>query len=122
MPYNAAELVGLPSGGPTSRDAVKAHLRITDDRDDVSIDGKVDAVNRAVRSWPVSTAAVDQAEWPADIAEGATMLAARLFRRRNSPAGVEQFAGAPSPAYVMRNDPDVAMLLKLGNHTPPQVG
>jgi hypothetical protein len=52
---------------------------------------------------------------------GATMLAGRLWRRRNSPAGVESFAG-DAAVYVQRNDPDVAMLLELGAYTRPGVG
>jgi hypothetical protein len=49
------------------------------------------------------------------------MLAGRLWRRRNSPAGVESFAG-DAAVYVSRNDPDVAQLLGLGAYTPPAVG
>ena len=59
--------------------------------------------------------------WPAHYAQGAVMLAARLYRRRNSPAGVESF-GDLGPVYVQRNDPDVAMLLEIGAYTRPQVG
>lgn len=127
MPYAASELPNLPAQGPTSLALVKGQLRIdqSDTRDDDTITPLVSAVNTLVRCWPVSEAAQGDpapADWPADIAAGATMLAARLWRRRSSPAGVEQFAGASAPAYVMRNDPDVAMLLKLGSWTPPQVG
>jgi hypothetical protein len=52
---------------------------------------------------------------------GATMLAARLYRRRNSPEGVASFA-ADGAVYVQRNDPDVAMLLGIGAYAPPVVG
>jgi len=58
---------------------------------------------------------------PYSTALGATMLAARLWRRRNSPEGVAGFA-TDSPVYVQRNDPDIGMLLGLGNHAPPVVG
>ena len=60
-------------------------------------------------------------EWPEAVEYGATLLGARLYRRRNSPAGVETF-GQLGAVYVMRNDPDVAMLLKLGPYARPQVG
>ena len=48
------------------------------------------------------------------------MLAARLFRRRNSPGGVEAFTDGA--VYVARTDPDVAALLSIGPYKPPQVG
>lgn len=115
------ELVGLPDGGPTSLELVKAHLSITDNRDDDKLNAIVAAVNNLVRTMRVAQAAVDADEWPERIVYGATMLAARLFRRKNSPAGVEAF-GQLGAAYVMRNDPDIAQLLQLGNYQAPQIG
>lgn len=119
--------MALPATGPTTREKVKAHLRIRvdDTRDDVDIDGKVAAVNSRVRDWPVADKAAldtqeaaDEAGWPASIVEGATMLAARLWRRGDSPAGVAAF-GDFGPVYVQRNDPDVALLLELGDYSRP---
>lgn len=118
-----SELAGLPEGGPATLPLVKADLGITDDRDDDRLTGIVGAVNRVVRSWPVSASAVD-GTWEddaPDALQGARMLAARLFRRKGSPAGVEAF-GSEGAAYVMRNDPDIALLLQLGPYTPPMVG
>jgi hypothetical protein len=115
------ELVGLPDGGPTSVPMVKAWLAITDVRSDDQLEPIVAAVNNSVRSWRISELAVGAEEWPARIAHGATMLAARLFRRRNSPGGVESF-GTDGAVYVSRNDPDFALLLQLGNYQRPQVG
>lgn len=117
------ELVGLPEGGPTTLALVKAHLAMTDSRDDARVTTIVDAVNHLVRCWPVSTPAVDEADWTGvpDAVEGATMLAARLWRRKGSPAGVEAM-GTLGAAYVMRNDPDIAMLLQMGPYSGPQVG
>lgn len=117
------ELVGLPEGGPTTLGLVKAHLSITDARDDARLTPIVAAVNRVVRAWPVSAPAQEADDWDGclDVVEGATMLAARLFRRKNSPAGVESF-GSLGAAYVMRNDPDIGMLLQLGPWAPPSVG
>ncbi|MEJ4100726.1 hypothetical protein V5S96_10220 [Corynebacterium mastitidis] len=60
-------------------------------------------------------------KWGADVAFGAKMLCARIYRRRNSPAGVEAL-GELGPVYVSRNDPDLAQLLKLGRYAPLQVG
>lgn len=122
------ELVGLPEGGPASLPDVKVQLSITDARDDARLQLIVDAVNSQVRSWPVSLAAVDTdpaadpaRPWPARITLGAAMLCARLFRRKNSPAGVEAF-GSEGAAYVMRSDPDIAQLLELGSWQGPMVG
>jgi hypothetical protein len=52
---------------------------------------------------------------------GARMLAGRLYRRRNNPAGMAEFA-AEGPVFIQRNDPDIAMLLRIGAYTPPRVG
>ena len=118
-------VVGLPAGGPTSRDLVKQQLRIAaeDARDDAELDSIVAAVNAEVRGWPVvvPVASLVPLEWPDNITRGATMLASRLWRRKNSPAGVEQF-GSLGAAYVMRTDPDIAMLLRLGSWASPEVG
>lgn len=120
---DSEELVGLPEGGPTSTPLVKATLRIAADdlRDDDELDAIVAAVNSELRTWRISEAAIDAGAWPARLERGATMLAGRLFRRKNSPAGVESF-GSLGAAYVMRTDPDIAMLLKLGSWQRPQVG
>jgi len=115
------ELVGLPDGGPTSTAEVKTYLKLTDDADDARISAIAAAVNNQVRGWRVSTVAVGATEWPARIVLGSTMLAARLYRRKNSPAGVEAF-GSDGAVYVSRTDPDVASLLQLGPHQPPTVG
>ena len=122
------EVVGLPVGGPTTVPKVRVALSMppADVRDDDELATIVAAVNSEVRTWRVAAdAATDpfdpEATWPERIEHGATMLAARLFRRKGSPAGVESF-GSLGAAYVMRTDPDIAMLLKLGSWTRPQVG
>jgi hypothetical protein len=48
------------------------------------------------------------------------MLGARLWRRKSTPGGVEVF-GDGGMAYVRRTDPDVAMLLQLGDWAKPAV-
>lgn len=112
--------------GPTSDELVKAHLKIVDDVDDATIGTVVAAVNQLVTELPIA-APFNTDPAPADwtggerVQLGATMLAARLFERRNSPNGVAAFGDA-GPAYVQRNDPDVALLLKLGPYAPPAVG
>lgn len=55
------------------------------------------------------------------LAQGFKMLVARLYRRRNSPGGIEAL-GDTGPVYISRRDPDIAMLLGLGEYTRPAVG
>lgn len=59
--------------------------------------------------------------WADDVRQGANMLAARIFRRRNSPAGVESVSELGA-VYVQRSDPDVAMMLGIGTYARPIVG
>lgn len=116
-----AELAGLPLEGPATLEGAKASMSIEDDDDNDRLEALVDAVNTLVRSWRCSQPAVGLEAWPANLVEGATMLTVRLFRRKNSPAGVEAM-GEAGPVYVMRSDPDVAMLLGLGAWAKPAVG
>lgn len=108
-----------PAAGPTTGDLVKEMLAITDTDDDNGIALVVAAVNQVVRALPISQA--DTEAWSPRIAHGATMLAARLWRRRNTPSGIEAF-GVDGAVYVSRNDPDIAMLLELGAYQAPAVG
>lgn len=123
----AAEWPGLPTAGPVTPAQLKAQLGVTDDIDAAFIDRIAGAVSRKVRRWPVAAQAQQEdvpegdRQWPEDIAEGAMMLAVRLYRRRNSPAGVESF-GAEGAVYVQRHDPDIAMLLDIGSYAGPMVG
>lgn len=114
----------LPTEGPTALDDVKGWSGVNDDRNDTQITLVVNAVNAFVRRLPVAQRFnTDPApeDWSGDIKLGATMLAARVFRRKNTPGGVEA-AGAFGVAYVRRNDPDVAQMLELGEYASPAVG
>lgn len=75
----------------------------------------VAAVNAYVTSIHGST------DLPADVVQGAVMLAARITRRRNSPAGVEAFTEL-GPSYVSRYDVDIDRLLSTGAHRRLIVG
>lgn len=80
--------------------------------------GAVAAANDLVSSWK-------GAGWDSvpRFRQGAVMLAARLYRRRFSPGGLEGYSsGDGGLAYVQRNDPDIAQLLGLGIYKRPQVG
>jgi hypothetical protein len=62
----------------------------------------------------------DSYEPDAEVYQAAVMLAARLVRRRNSPAGIESFA--MSVTYVSRYDPDIARALHADAWAHPAVG
>lgn len=120
----------LPDDGPTSKAQVKAYLGIAgeDASEDARLDLIVPAVNAVVREFPIVADLIhDEADdapevpWPGQVPLGATMLAARLSRRWNSPDGVAAF-GDQGPVYVQRNDPDIAQLLQLGDYAKPGVG
>ncbi|UVK60159.1 head-to-tail adaptor [Arthrobacter phage SerialPhiller] len=59
--------------------------------------------------------------WSAQTELGAKMLAARLYRRRNSPAGVEAITEAGA-AFVARYDSDISRLLQLDGFAGPRIG
>lgn len=121
-PPDGWTVADLPSEGPATVPAVKTHLGIQDARDDDALGQFVAAVNAAIRSpWACAYGVTGDPGWPDHIVLGAVLLAARLFSRRNSPSGVASF-GDQGAVYVQRNDPDVAMLLGLGNYAPPAVG
>lgn len=111
----------LPANGPATLAGVKTELGITDDRSDTRLQAKVDAVNALVAGWPKVAAADGAADWTGhtDAVNGANMLTARLWQRRNSPLGFEAI-GDQGAAYVTRNDPDLAMMMGLGSWQDPQ--
>lgn len=114
-----------PPNGPTTVAAVKELSRVTGNADDVRLGRIVAAVNAWCLALPSAAVADGAPDWSGaqlqHITEGATMLGARLYRRKNTPDGVVSMGGE-SFAYIARNDPDVAMLLGLGAWAPPAVG
>lgn len=54
---------------------------------------------------------------PGDVKLGAIMLAARYYARRGSTLGVAGFSEF-GPTEILRHDPDVARLLRLGTFAP----
>lgn len=121
------EVAGLPATGPITLAGVKAELGYVtvDAARDARLQTRVDATNAWVRSLPVAadslTYSLAPPAWPPYVTMGALMLCTRLWRRKDSPAGVEAFT-EQGAVYVSRNDPDVAQLLQVGNYTPPKVG
>lgn len=103
-----------------TRDAVKAWLNITRADDDAQIDVIVTAVTSWVESLP-DVPRTAGGTWAQQAHLAALMMAGRLYRRRNSPNGVEAFTDAGA-AYVARYDPDVARMLRIDGWTRPAVG
>lgn len=93
---------------------------------DAQLPGVVDAVNAFVERLPdiprdAPSAEGEPGPWAPDTKLAATMLAARLHRRRNSPNGVEALTEGGA-SYVSRYDPDVARILRIDGHKRPAVG
>lgn len=107
-----------PVEGPAAAATEAERLKVTGEDDLEELALTVAAVNVVVRRW--HSPALDET-WPDDVRLGAKMLVRRLWRRRNSPEGVATFT-ADGAVYVQRNDPDIALLLRLGQHAPPVVG
>ncbi|MFC8387051.1 hypothetical protein [Nocardia sp. NPDC057272] len=106
----------------TTPELVRQYLALDEDgaaADATYLEATVAAVVAQVESWfdPLP----EGAEWSANKRHGTTMLAARLWKRRGTPSGVET-QGEFGAFYVQRTDPDIAMLLGLGNHLAPRVG
>lgn len=106
---------------------VKRQLAIDgiDTDDDVLIQDCIDASEPEVcRARPDSFDTLsDPVVTPAghsDAYRGAVMLAARLVRRRNSPAGIESFG--ESVTYVAAYDPDLDRFLRRNRYRLPGVG
>lgn len=124
-----APVAGLVPG-PATEATVKAVLNIDDVLDDARMELNINAANSlvaTVRKVREAIAAVDPlanpaVEWPDFTVLGATLLAARWFKRNNSPAGVIDVGGDVGVAYVQRNDPDIGIMLGLGPYAPPAVG
>jgi Phage gp6-like head-tail connector protein len=102
---------------------VKTQLAIdgTDGADDVLIQACIDAAEPEVtRARPDAWSETSTpADYP-DAYRGGVMLAARLVRRRNSPAGIESFG--ESVTYVAAYDPDLDRFMRRGRYRLPGVG
>jgi hypothetical protein len=114
-------MAGPPAGWLLPAD-VGAYLRLPDPVPDTDADLLVDVCAAAepvvVRHRPdIGDVA---AAIPPDIYQGSVMLAARLYRRRNSPAGIESMGEAVT--YVASFDPDLDQFLRRGRYRMPGVG
>ncbi|MET0996218.1 MAG: head-tail connector protein [Mycobacterium sp.] len=106
-------------------DDVKRQLAIdnVDTDDDVLIQACIDAAEPEVCRARPDAWTEDPPSTPADYPDayrGGVMLAARLVRRRNSPAGIESFG--ESITYVAAYDPDLDRFMRRGRYRLPGVG
>lgn len=100
--------------------AVKTWLQLRDGSQDAILANLVEVVTARINDLPHAPRNAD-GTWSARTVHAAIMLAGRLYRRRNSPGGVEALAEGGA-TYVSRWDPDVAQLLRIGSYAPPRVG
>lgn len=103
-------------------DDVKAYLRITDTADDPLLTRACAAVEPFVQRCRPDRMLGDPPAWQADgeVYQAAVALAARLYRRRNSPGGIEMMTD--NALYVARFDPDIERALRRGGYAMPGVG
>lgn len=117
--HAAAGAPGATPGTSVTVDDVAGWLRLPEGVDVDLLTSVCAATTAWVNTLP-KTKALAGADWTPDIHTGATMLAARWYRRRNSPAGIDQISDM-GVAYVARSDYDVAALLALHDYAPPAV-
>jgi hypothetical protein len=76
-------------------------------------------VQRCRPEWFTTDPYAQTAYMPdAETYQGAVMYAAREYRRRNSPAGIEAF-GEAGTSFVARFDPDIDRALQTGPYARP---
>lgn len=102
--------------GPVTVELVRSFLGLPEpEGDSAALDLAVSAANAFVKRYKG-----DLKEWPPDYRLGAVMQAANLYRRRNTPGGVDTFG--ETGVYVRATDTEVERLLRIGRYSPPGVG
>lgn len=104
-------------GAADLTDLARVNRMLDRPEDDPRAAEVVEAVVTLVPTWKPRPAV----GWAAHHRLGATMLAARLERRKDAPGGLAQF-GLEGGGYVQGNWPDVALLLGLGSYAVGRVG
>lgn len=108
--------MALPADRVVVRNDVVAWSKLTANVDTEALDLICEAVDGLVRELPAVLMFVSAdpapAEWPSRYKLGARLLAARLYRRRDSAEGVAAIT-TEGVAYVRRNDPDIAEQLRM---------
>lgn len=86
---------------------------------DAAMSLAVAATNRYVDSLP-SIDRTPEGEWAETTELGAIMLASRVYRRKNSPGGIE--AVGEVTTFVARFDSDIDRLLNVNSYRKPVIG
>lgn len=81
-------------------------------------DEAITQVAQAVHTLILGLDHVNPTTWDYPTILGATMLTARMYRRRNSPNGIESLTEMGT-SYVSRYDSDIARLLKIDAFATP---
>jgi hypothetical protein len=111
--------MSAPTPAPlTTLAEVNRELSRPEDEEDAGVVAVMAAVNSLIPTWLERPAG----EWPAHVRYGAALLAARIYRRKDSPGGTGGFGLEGGPGYVQSNWADVAMLLGLGSYAVGRVG
>lgn len=90
--------------------------------DDTVLASCVVAANSVVSRYAGEDASDQTIPTLDDAEQAATMLAARLYRRRNSPEGVQGITPEGVAVGIVRSDADIARLLRIDGFAVPQVG
>lgn len=104
---------------PALTDLARVNKVLSRDPDDQEAVETVAGVLSFVPTW--LTPRGDEGAWAEHQRVGATLLAARLELRKDSPGGMAAF-GQEGAGYVSGNWPDVAMLLGLGSYAVGRPG
>lgn len=108
---------------PLTVEGVKDWLRIGDSADDELIGWALEGTLAHVARLPFIQAQPmpkDPDTWHSDARLGTLMLAARSYRRRNTPGGLEPLGD--TVFYTPQYDPDIERLLRVGKRAAPAVG
>lgn len=108
-----------PDPGQVLTDLARVNRVLSRAPDDAQAAEAVEAVVSLVPTFAVPKGPAGT--WAGHQCYGATLLAARLERRKDSPGGMAEF-GIEGAAYVSGNWTDVAMLLGLGQYSVGRVG
>ena len=107
----------------TTAERVRGWLQLPPGDEDTIVNDCVDAANSIVGRYVGEDVPTDETVPSAtDCRIAATMLAARLYRRRNSPEGVQGITPEGVAIGIVRSDADIARLLRIDSYSTPMIG
>lgn len=98
-------------------EAVRSWLQLKVSEPGTILPRLVEVVAELVDATP-GAPLTDTGDWTARTVQAAIMQTARLYRRRNSPGGVEALTEGGA-TYVARFDPDIERMLRTGRYLKP---